>query len=188
MASKFKLVQLILYMLHLLKSNVPKLVWYHGTSVYWKIAALIVGSAEIRWVCFILGCASPHPALYGPYILRMCVCMYVYMHAYIHTGINIYIGPALFGVVGPVQATSFHILLARWANKFSDSCYPISHSHRSSFQWLALAIHPSATIKHKLHLNLILAMLYDFEIIKCYTSLARSIIKIHHGISRMAVC
>ena len=70
-------------MLRLLKSNVPKLVWHHGTSVYWKIAALIVGSAEIRWVCFILGCASPHPALYGPYILRMCVCMYICMHTYI---------------------------------------------------------------------------------------------------------
>ena len=117
------------------------------------------------------------------------VCMYVYMHAYIHTGLNIYTGPALFGVVGPVQATSFHILLGRWANIFLDRFYPISHSHRSSFQWLlALAIHPGATIKHKLHLNLILAMLYDFEIIKCYTSLARSIIKIHHGISCMAVC
>ena len=118
----------------------------------------------------------------------MYVCIYVYMHAYIHTGLSIYTGPALFGVVGPVQATSFHILLARWANIFSDRFYLISHSHRSSFQWLALSIHPGATIKHKLYLNLILAMLDDFEIIKCYTSLVRSIIMIHHGISCMAVC
>ena len=163
-------------MLRLIKSNVPRLVWYHGTSVYWKIGALIVGSAKIEWVRVILGCASPHPALYELYILRMCVCMHVYTHTYRPQ--HLHWPSAFFGVVGPVQATSFHSLLGRWANIFSDRFYPISHSHRSSFQWLALAIHLGATIKHKLHLNLILAMLDDFEIIKCYTSLIRSIIKI----------
>ena len=38
----------LLDVLHLLKSNVPKLVWRHVVSVYWEISALIVGSAEIE--------------------------------------------------------------------------------------------------------------------------------------------
>ena len=50
------------YMLRLVKSNLFKLVWHHATSVYWEIAALIVGSAEIEGVRFDPGVnlASPY--------------------------------------------------------------------------------------------------------------------------------
>ena len=77
-----------------------KLVWHHGASVYWKIVALIVGSAEIERVRFILGCALPHPTLYGPYVLLtyacMHACIHTYIYTYIYTGLNIYTGPAPF--------------------------------------------------------------------------------------------
>ena len=37
----------LLGMLHLLKLNVPKLVWHYVASVIWEIAALILGSTKI---------------------------------------------------------------------------------------------------------------------------------------------
>ena len=38
----------LLYVLRLLKSKLPKLVLHHVASVYWEIAALIVGYGEIE--------------------------------------------------------------------------------------------------------------------------------------------
>ena len=58
----------------------------------------------------------------------------------------------LFGAAGPVRATTFHILLAQWAIIVSDHFYTISHSNRTLFQSLVLAIHPGATIKHNLYI------------------------------------
>ena len=87
-------------MLRLLKSNVPKLVWHHGTSVYWKIAALIVGSAEIQWV-FYPGVRFAPPcsiwALHTTY-----VCMYVYMHAYIQAS-TFTLAQCFLGLSGQVR-------------------------------------------------------------------------------------
>ena len=51
--------------LRLLKSNLPKLAWHHVTSVYWKIVALIVGSAEIEGGARCpRRCGLHHPTLY----------------------------------------------------------------------------------------------------------------------------
>ena len=43
----------LLGVLRLLKPNVPKMVQYHVASVYWEIAALLVGSVEIEGVGFV---------------------------------------------------------------------------------------------------------------------------------------
>ena len=80
--------------------------------------------------------------------------------------IGLNINGAFLGAVRPVRATSFHILLTRWANIVSDRFYPISH--RSSFQSLVFAIHPGATIKHNLHLIYFMLLLRIVAILFWY--------------------